>query len=299
MHYASMLAVQPPRPRRIKARGERAGISVAEALASKVGLVAVLALLLAASSGCSVWRQARRTLITEPLEYSSKLDRGRSLKAYRLWADAAWAEQCAADGELAEDADYALGFRDGFVDYVWAGGDGEPPALPPRKYWNTAWRNPPGNAAAAQWFAGYRYGADVARSGGYRERGIVPSSFRWLGDAEASFAAPSTAAAQEEEVAAPGEAVAPDDAPTTPAEQGALPSPPPEEPYHDDIFAEPPMPADEPAAPELPPNMPTQGAAPLPEVIPGGSTGTPAPRTASGVARFRRAVSHHEDTALR
>jgi hypothetical protein len=142
-------------------------------------------------SGCSVWRHARRTLITEPSEYSWKHDRARSLKAYRQWADEAWAAESGSCPEVAGDDDYALGFKDGFVDLVYAGGDGQPPPVPPRQFWNVAWRNPPGNAAAANWFAGYRHGAYVAREGGYRENGIVPSSYRVSGGYSAEPYAPA------------------------------------------------------------------------------------------------------------
>jgi hypothetical protein len=137
--------------------------------------------MLVAQTGCSVWQQARRTLISEPAAFSWKWDRSRSLKAYRRWADEAWMAERGGCPDVAGDADYALGFRDGFVDYIYAGGDGEPPPVPPRQYWNVALRGPDGKAAASQWFAGYRHGANVARSSGYRENGVVASSYAWGG----------------------------------------------------------------------------------------------------------------------
>jgi hypothetical protein len=141
-------------------------------------LVAACLLQLVPTVGCSVFQQSRRTMLQEPSEYSWRNDRHRSLKVYRQWADQAWAN---ASGSCPQDGmvdDYALGFRDGFVDFVYAGGEGEPPPVPPRKFWNVAWRTPEGDAAARQWFSGYRHGAQVARDGGYREGGIVPSSYR-------------------------------------------------------------------------------------------------------------------------
>lgn len=168
-------------------------------------LVAVWILALAALPGCTVCQQARRTMIHEPGEFSWKHDRQRSLKIYRQWADQAW---IAENGSCPEEGlynDYALGFRDGFVDYVYAGGDGEPPPVPPRKFWNVAWRTPEGDEASHQWFNGYRHGAQVARAGGFRERGIVATTATveaasyWNGDE------PRLAPAMGEDVGAPGE----------------------------------------------------------------------------------------------
>jgi hypothetical protein len=148
----------------------------------------LVAVLLAACTlgapGCSVCRQARRTLIQEPLEYSSKGDRARSLKAYRQWADEAWSVERRACPEVAGNSDYALGFRDGFVDYIYAGGDGQPPPVPPRKFWNVGWRTPDGDVGAQQWFAGYRHGAQSARNSGLRQNGVVLSSYLAMGQME-------------------------------------------------------------------------------------------------------------------
>lgn len=75
--------------------------------------------------------------------------------------------------DAAASPDYVAGFRDGFVDYVYAGGTGEPPPVPPRRYWNVGLRSPGGKARANDWFAGFRHGARSAHDGGYREMGTV------------------------------------------------------------------------------------------------------------------------------
>jgi hypothetical protein len=134
----------------------------------------VLATLLAAP-GCTVCRQAKRTLCTEPLRYSAAVDRKRSLETYRSWAERAWMQECRTCGMPTSDT-YKAGFSDGFTDYVYAGGTGEPPPAPPREFWNLSERSPAGAAAANDWFAGYRHGARVARDGGYRQRGVVITS---------------------------------------------------------------------------------------------------------------------------
>ncbi|HEX2473432.1 MAG TPA: hypothetical protein VHK01_01725, partial [Lacipirellulaceae bacterium] len=126
--------------------------------------------------GCTICQQARRTLWQEPAAYSWKHDRRRSAEAYLLWANAELAEEASRCPDLFGDPDYIMGFRDGFVDFVWAGGTGEPPPIPPRQFWNVMLRSPNGKARANLWFDGYRHGAAVARDGGYRDLGRVHSS---------------------------------------------------------------------------------------------------------------------------
>ena len=115
-------------------------------------------------------------MIHEPAEYSWKHDRRRSVDAYRELALQVWQQEALHWPEMAALPDYTLGFRDGFVDYVYAGGTGEPPPVPPRHFWNVALRAPDGRQRVAQWFAGYRHGARAARDGGFRQLGTVDSS---------------------------------------------------------------------------------------------------------------------------
>lgn len=137
--------------------------------------------LLTVLPGCTVCLNAKRTILGEPSRFSWPADRKRSVEVYRAWADQAWGVECDSDpGASITDA-YEAGFKDGFVDYVYAGGTGEPPPVAPREFWNVGRRNPHGHAAAAEWFAGYRHGAVVAREDGYRERSLAPTSAVLLG----------------------------------------------------------------------------------------------------------------------
>ncbi len=54
--------------------------------------------------------------------------------------------------------DYKDGFEQAFVD-IAQGGDGQVPAVPPPKYWNTYYRSEAGQCRANKWFDGYRAGA--------------------------------------------------------------------------------------------------------------------------------------------
>lgn len=128
-------------------------------------------------TGCTVCENARRTMCTEPHLFHWKKDKRRSLAVYSAWADDAWQEHAHNCTQLdGGSADYIIGFRDGFVDYVYAGGTGEPPPVPPRHLWNVDFRNGEGHQRAEDWFAGYRHGAQVARDEGYRDLATIRSS---------------------------------------------------------------------------------------------------------------------------
>src|SRR5262249_39466700 len=72
--------------------------------------------------------------------------------------------------------DFQQGFLCGFADYLYAGGTGNPPPLPPRGYWKSEYETPEGRQAVQDWFEGFRTGAARARASGYRELVTVPIS---------------------------------------------------------------------------------------------------------------------------
>jgi hypothetical protein len=96
----------------------------------------------------------------------------------RKWAGQAWQNVRAACPQAAYSKDYEAGFEDGFAHYLFRGGNGEPPPLPPRHYRKITYQTPQGYRAIEDWFAGYRHGAAVARESGYREFVTGPSALR-------------------------------------------------------------------------------------------------------------------------
>src|SRR5207237_1248141 len=72
----------------------------------------------------------------------------------------------------------AVGFKEGFAEFLYQGGDGEPPPLPPQKYRSIRYQTPEGYQAVEAWFAGYRHGAAEARKSGQRELVTGPSALR-------------------------------------------------------------------------------------------------------------------------
>jgi hypothetical protein len=125
---------------------------------------------------CGTYYSGLRTVIFEPSEYYFKKDGCRSRDLYREWAADALREESNECGQVIGGPDYAEGFEEGFVEYIYAGGSGEPPPVPPRKYWNVALRSGAGKERANQWFNGYRNGARIAANRGYRAAGVIPTS---------------------------------------------------------------------------------------------------------------------------
>jgi hypothetical protein len=111
----------------------------------------------------------------------------------RHWAEAAWDKARNAAPGGCFSADYGQGFKDGFTDYLFEGGSGEPPALPPQNYRTIAYQTPAGYRAIEDWFAGYRHGTAIARTDGYRQWVTGPSSLRRpeLGDPNSGLLEPT------------------------------------------------------------------------------------------------------------
>jgi hypothetical protein len=72
--------------------------------------------------------------------------------------------------------DFGLGFKAGFSTYLFEGGSGNPPPVPPRCSWRAEMETPQGRRAIQDWFNGYRTGAAVARQSGYRELVTLPAN---------------------------------------------------------------------------------------------------------------------------
>ena len=96
----------------------------------------------------------------------------------RRWANEAWLATQAADPEHVYSADFAEGFKDGFVDFVHSGGTAGPPPLPPTRYWKVGYQTSEGHQAIEDWFAGFRQGVQVANEAGYRNLVTLPTALQ-------------------------------------------------------------------------------------------------------------------------
>jgi hypothetical protein len=129
----------------------------------------------ACSSGCALLCDATSLMVFKVRE--SVEDCHESVRNHK-WAEEAWVRVRAGTPGAPYSKDYAQGFKDGFAYFLFHGGTGEPPALPPSGYRKVAYQTPQGYQAIEDWFAGYRHGASVARESGYRQWVTGPSALR-------------------------------------------------------------------------------------------------------------------------
>jgi hypothetical protein len=122
----------------------------------------------AAQPGCAFMRYSVRNLFQAP---AAHWDHVKERDHLRCEANEVWKK---LEGQPEPHSkDYALGFKAGYTDYIWAGGLGEPPALPPWRYRGTHFQSPEGHLAVEDWFAGFRHGAGVAHASGRRQDTLV------------------------------------------------------------------------------------------------------------------------------
>lgn len=124
-------------------------------------------------------------MIRDFSEFPAARDSRESCAVYRQWAEQEWVATHANKTNYSPA--YHRGFVDGFVDAVYSGGNGDPPYLPPKRYWRVFFRNAQGDQELTDWNEGFRVGARAALDGGYRERAVVPSS-QWIGGAQGETA---------------------------------------------------------------------------------------------------------------
>jgi hypothetical protein len=130
------------------------------------------------SFGCYPVALATRTVVIEPIQYCKTTNDIQERRRDYALAEETWQVFAQAHADHPPSSDYENGFKDGFADYIYAGGTGEPPPLPPRQYWRITYETAQGHQAIEDWFAGFRFGAAVARGSGSRELGTIPSSLR-------------------------------------------------------------------------------------------------------------------------
>ncbi len=146
-------------------------------------LLTIVLLCLVGSAGCRLAQNAWLTTVSEPIHYPRNLDEKFSKKRFAAMAEVALEEARACARAERDDyycdpytIDHERGFVDGFVDYLVAGGTGDPPPLPPRRYWRGKYQTPFGQQCVHDWFEGYKHGAVVARASNYRSFMMVPVS---------------------------------------------------------------------------------------------------------------------------
>ena len=140
-----------------------------------IGLRQVVVMLLACNgvAGCGVVGTATHNVLSELHQHEEDWAETRR---ERELADAAWDHWRTCKAETSFSDAFGDGFRAGYADFLYAGGNGEPPVMPPRKFWKADAQNPEGAQAMRDWFAGFRAGASDARDSGARQWVLLPSS---------------------------------------------------------------------------------------------------------------------------
>ncbi|NLX97022.1 MAG: hypothetical protein GXY83_12680 [Rhodopirellula sp.] len=117
-----------------------------------------------------------RTMIVEPAVYCRSKDDHRARSRYYQMADEAWGQFTGIHAGSTFSDHFGAGFKDGYSEYLYAGGNGSPPPVPPRRYWRDDWQTPEGHESIEHWYEGYRTGAAIAMSLGRRDVAVVPAS---------------------------------------------------------------------------------------------------------------------------
>lgn len=138
------------------------------------------------SSGCgmtakSITGKFVRTMVVEPIAYCECKDDSRARVRYYQMAEQAWTQFASVHALPPQSLHFGAGFKDGYSEYLYLGGTGAPPPVPPRHYWNDAWQTPEGHQAMEHWYEGYRAGAAVAMSQGRYHVAVVPASHACAG----------------------------------------------------------------------------------------------------------------------
>lgn len=130
-----------------------------------------------ALTGCSMTRATFDNLYHGPCEYHRVDDDHETTVKFHDLARLAWNRVVAEHPECGDSSpDFAAGFEAAYVDYLYRGGDGRPPVVPPRPYWNIERRFNEDNTPAHDWLAGYQLGSASAQASGIRDATIVPST---------------------------------------------------------------------------------------------------------------------------
>jgi hypothetical protein len=111
----------------------------------------------------------------EPAVYCEPKDEARSKSRYRQVSEEAWLQVQSANPESTFSQHFEYGFKEGYSEYLYAGGSSAPPPIPPRHYWNDKWQTPEGHQAIGDWYAGFREGVAAAMAEGCRHYAVVPS----------------------------------------------------------------------------------------------------------------------------
>jgi hypothetical protein len=126
---------------------------------------------LAPLGGCNVYQLAAHNLANEPVQFADELKVKHRLKED---ADRVWKAIACQYPHRTFSKEFQEGFETGYEDYLDSGGKASPPLVPPLKFRRSKYMCPSGHALIRDYFAGFKYGTEVACASGQRQFLTVP-----------------------------------------------------------------------------------------------------------------------------
>jgi len=123
------------------------------------------------TQGCQLAWDATTNVVFETCLFTDTMT---SRVHYCLQANEAWKEYLSHHAGGDYSPDFAKGFKAGYKDFLYAGGDTSPPPAPPMKYWKIRFQTPEGREASKMWSLGYAEGSMAAKASGARGLIVVP-----------------------------------------------------------------------------------------------------------------------------
>lgn len=122
-------------------------------------------------TGCTTYKLVGHNVVHEVVQYEDdqKIRHRLRTDAERLWQTIA-----AEYPRRTFSREFRDGFVDGYADYLDSGGTAGPPLVPPVRYRRSKYFCPEGQALVRDYFAGFKYGTEVACATGQRQFLTVP-----------------------------------------------------------------------------------------------------------------------------
>jgi hypothetical protein len=132
-------------------------------------IVAVVPIL----SGCNLYKLSAYNASNEPHLYSDQ----QHLKKRALdFAQEAWLEHLSHLKTDCPPKAFETGYIDGFADYLFKGGNGAPPTIPPNFLRRYQYLSPDGHSEIEDYYSGFAAGAADAKASGQRIYFTIPVS---------------------------------------------------------------------------------------------------------------------------
>ncbi len=138
------------------------------------GLPILLVAVVPVLSGCNLFKLAAFNAQNEPHMYQNQ----EKLKKRAVeFAEEAWANRLShMKTDSPPPKAFECGYIDGFADYLFLGGNGSPPAIPPPYLRRYQYLSPEGHTEIEDYYAGFAAGAADAKASGQRIYFTVPIS---------------------------------------------------------------------------------------------------------------------------